>query len=198
MHDDLKPSAWMIRNAVFVGSGYNMLDVACGRGRHARYFAARGIKVTAVDRDAAALQSMAGIYNITTERRDLELEPWPYAPHSFDVVLVCNYLFRPAAKALLETVKPGGILLYETFASGNARYGKPSRPEFLLNPNELMMWTKDDFRAFAFDQSEERDGDGKPVAVKQRIAAVKLVKTEEPASPAASSDSTEEMPVTPQ
>lgn len=188
----------MTRNAVFVGSGYKLLDVACGRGRHARYFAARGIKVTAVDRDAAALQTMAGIDNIRTERRDLEIEPWPYEPHSFDAVLVCNYLFRPAVHALLATVKPGGVLLYETFMAGNARYGKPSRPEFLLHPNELMMWTKDEFRAFAFDQSDERDSDGKPIAVKQRIAAVKLAIPDIQVAPAQSHDNAETPPATPQ
>ncbi len=112
MHDIETPSPWMVRHAVYVKPQSELLDVACGRGRHARFFAARNVMVTAVDRDASLLQPLKTVQNVRTEQRDLENDPWPYAEHSFDVVLVCNYLWRPAARELLATVKPGGLLLY--------------------------------------------------------------------------------------
>lgn len=173
MHDIETPSPWMVRHAVYVKPRTELLDVACGKGRHARFFAARNVNVTAVDRDASALQPLKTVQNVRTEQRDLENDPWPYAEHSFDVVLVCNYLWRPTARELLATVKPGGLLLYETFMTGNERYGKPSRPEFLLRPNELAQWVYGDFRVIAFDQMPERGPDGKPTAMKQRIAAIR-------------------------
>ena len=101
------------------------------------------------------------------------------------MVLVCNYLWRPTARELLATVKPGGLLLYETFMAGNEMYGKPSRPEFLLRPNELAQWVYGDFRVIAFDQMPERGADGKPVAMKQRIAAIRNLPEVEGGSPPA-------------
>lgn len=173
-HADEVAATWMIRNAVYVPPRTTLLDVACGKGRHTRYFALRGAYVTAVDRDGSGLQALATLPNVSTEQRDLENYPWPYAEHSFDTVLVCNYLWRPAASALVATVKPGGLLLYETFMIGQERFGKPTRPEFLLRPNELLQWTQGTFRVIAFQQQHEIGPDGKPFAMKQKIAAVKL------------------------
>ena len=151
-----------------------MLDVACGYGRHAKFFASRGVLVTAVDRDAAALTAIRGTNGVTIEQRDLENNVWPYAPESFDCVVVCNYLWRPTAAALLATLKPGGLLIYETFMVGNERFGSPSRPDFLLRPNELLQWVSGSFKALAFEQSQEMGPNGTAVAMKQRIAAFKL------------------------
>ncbi len=164
----------MVRHAGFVKAKTTMLDVACGYGRHAKFFASRGVLVTAVDRDAAALTAIRGTNGVTIEQRDLENNVWPYAPESFDCVVVCNYLWRPTAAALLATLKPGGLLIYETFMVGNERFGSPSRPDFLLRPNELLQWVSGSFKALAFEQSQEMGPNGTAVAMKQRIAAFKL------------------------
>ncbi len=129
--------------------------------------------MTAVDRDAAALQSLATTQNVAAECRDLEGNAWPYAVATFDAVIVCNYLWRPTFASVVATIKPGGVLLYETFMDGNERYGKPSRPDFLLRSNELLTLTRDTFRVVAFEEGDELGAAGKSVAVKQKIAAIK-------------------------
>ncbi|HPT58163.1 MAG TPA: class I SAM-dependent methyltransferase, partial [Casimicrobium sp.] len=168
MHNQETPSPWMQQHAHLVRPDASLLDVACGYGRHAKFFAARGIQVTAVDRDAAALASLAGVANVTTEMRDLENDPWPYAADSFDAVVVCNYLWRPTLATLLDCIRPRGVLLYETFMDGNEKYGKPSRPDFLLRPEELVTHVALDFEIVDFTQGLERTPDGKIFAVKQK------------------------------
>ena len=163
----------MQQHAHLVPAGATLLDVASGYGRHAKFFAARGAHVTAVDRDAAALASFTDVPNIATELRDLENDPWPYAADSFDAVVVCNYLWRPTLATLLDCIRPRGVLLYETFMDGNEKYGKPSRPEFLLRPEELVTHVALDFEIVDFTQGLERTPDGKIFAVKQKIAAIK-------------------------
>ena len=175
MHDEQTPSAWMIRHAAHVKPGARLLDVACGHGRHAKFFAQRGALVTAVDRDNAALMSFRGFDDIVQEQHDLESGPWPYAPASFDCIVVCNYLWRHTGNELLATLKPGGLLLYETFMVGNERFGKPSRPDFLLRTNELLYWVGGAFDAIAFEQGPEFAPGGAVVAMKQKIAATKFL-----------------------
>src|SRR6185436_6931343 len=110
-----------------------VLDVACGNGRHARFFAARGHAVLACDRDQAALGGLAGIPGIVTRAVDLEDgTPWPFAADEFDAVVVTNYLHRPLFPGIAGSLAPGGVLFYETFVLGNERFGKPSNPRFLL------------------------------------------------------------------
>jgi SAM-dependent methyltransferase len=173
LHESQTASPWMIRFADRVAAGSTLLDVACGYGRHAKFFAARGVQVTAVDRDGDALASLRDVDNVSLELRDLESEGWPYASESFDAVLVCNYLWRPTFNALLSTIKVGGLLLYETFMEGNERYGKPSRAEFLLQSNELLVRTRDDFCVFAYEEGDQRAATGDVTAVKAQIAAVR-------------------------
>lgn len=173
MHSQETPSPWFVDHATLVAPVASLLDLACGHGRHARFFAERGARVTAVDRDDTALQSLSAARNVTTERRDIEGDTWPYAQNSFDAVIVCNYLWRPTLAALVATIKPGGVFLYETFMDGNERYGKPSRPDFLLRSNELLTLTRDTFRVVAFEEGDELDATGQPYAVKQKIAAIK-------------------------
>ena len=136
MHGTESVSAWVARWAHLVGPGASVLDVACGHGRHARFFAQRGCKVTAVDRDAQALAVLRGIAD--TLKADIENGPWPLAGRTFDAVIVTNYLWRPLLPAIVASVAPGGALIYETFAAGNEQFGKPSRPDFLLQPGELL------------------------------------------------------------
>lgn len=173
MHSQESPSPWFVDRAALIAPGATVLDVACGQGRHARLFAVRGAIVTAVDRDSAALQALAMVPNVATECRDIEGEAWPYAVATLDAVVVCNYLWRPTFASLLATIKPGGVLLYETFMDGNERYGKPSRPDYLLRSNELVTLTRDTFRVVAYEEGDELDAVGRPFAVKQKIAAIK-------------------------
>ena len=173
MHSQEMPGAWFTDYASWIAPGARVLDVACGQGRHSRLFAERGASVTAVDRDAAVLQSLATTPQVITECRDLEREAWPYPAASFDAVVVCNYLWRPAFASMLATIKPGGMLLYETFMDGNERFGKPSRPDFLLCSNELLALTREWFRVVGYVEGEALDTAGQPFAVKQKIAAIK-------------------------
>ena len=133
-----KPSTWVRRFAGSVPPG-EVLDLACGSGRHARLFAQLGHPVTAVDRDPQALASSAGP-GITTVQHDLEEEGarWSFAAGRFAGIVVTNYLHRPLMADLVGSLAPGGVLIYETFALGNENYGKPSNPAFLLRPGELL------------------------------------------------------------
>ena len=132
------PSAWVARWAGLIPAG-ETLDLACGGGRPARLLAARGHATVAVDRDPAALARAAGP-GIATLQCDLEGEgaAWPFAPGRFAGIVVTNYLHRPLFAQLAAALAPGGILIYETFAQGNERFGKPSNPAFLLAPGELL------------------------------------------------------------
>lgn len=136
MHGTEAASAWVQRWAHLVPGGAHVLDVACGHGRHTRFFAGRACKVTALDRDAQAIASLRGIADAV--EADIENGPWPFAGRNFAAVIVTNYLWRPLLPAIVGCVAPDGVLIYETFAAGNEKFGKPSRPDFLLNPGELL------------------------------------------------------------
>lgn len=133
-----RPSAWVQRWAPLVPASGPVLDVACGGGRHALFFAARGHPVTAVDRDPAAITALAGQAGISALCADIENGPWPCAGQQFAAVVVTNYLHRPLFPALMAALAPGGVLIYETFAQGNAAYGRPANPDFLLQRGELL------------------------------------------------------------
>jgi len=134
------PSAsdWVLRFAHLVPDSLPVLDVACGGGRHARWFATAGHDVVAVDRDFAALRSLAGIARVQPLQADLEAAPWPFLDTAFGAVIVTNYLHRPLFPVLRAALAPGGVLIYETFAAGNERHGRPANPDFLLQPGELL------------------------------------------------------------
>ena len=167
MHGTLAPSRWIVRWTHLVPAGGAVLDLACGGGRHARWFAARGHPVTAVDRARAAHDTLAGIAE--TVEADIEGGPWPLAERQFAAVVVTNYLWRPLFPQILAAVAPGGVLLHETFAHGNETVGKPSRPDFLLAPGELLRAYGGELRVVGYE-----DGflDG-PERFVQRIAAVR-------------------------
>ena len=175
MHD-LLPSAWVQRFAPMIASGGVVLDVACGSGRHARLLAAMGLRVEAVDRDAEALAALEGIEGLTVRVADLEGGPWPYQAGSFDAVIVTNYLHRSRFDALIDALKPGGVLIYETFMAGNERLGKPSNPDFLLQPHELLDRLRPRMTVVAFEQGRVE----RPTpAFVQRICAVSASTTVE-------------------
>jgi SAM-dependent methyltransferase len=138
-----KPSEWVTRFCSLITPGGRVLDLAAGSGRHSVYLAKLGFSVLAVDRDAAALeviaQSQPGLA-IEIAQLDLEGSSWPLADRSglFDAVVVTNYLYRPYLDLLPDLLAEGGLLIYETFAHGNAAFGKPSNPDFLLQTGELL------------------------------------------------------------
>ncbi len=136
MHADSPPSPWVVRWSRLIAPGGTVLDVACGSGRHVRWLAGRGFRLTGIDRDAAALAPL----NDTAETvaADIERGPWPVAGRRFDAVVVTHYLWRPLLPHIVEAVAEGGVLIYETFAAGNETVGRPSNPDFLLQPGELL------------------------------------------------------------
>ena len=165
-HGAQAPSAWITRFAHLVRPQGTVLDLACGMGRHTRYFFASNHALTSVDKSQEATQSIADIAETITA--DIENGPWPLTGRSFDGVVITNYLWRPLWPQILDSVKPGGVLLYETFGQGNEAFGKPSRPDFLLAPGELLQvcagWS-----IVAYEHGVLRQ----PDRVVQRIAAIK-------------------------
>jgi SAM-dependent methyltransferase len=137
-HDEAPPSPWVMRFVPLIAPGGRVLDAACGHGRHSRYLAGRGLRVEAVDRDPQAVAAVSRIPGVHAIVADLEGGPWPYPGRSFDGIVVANYLHRPLLPVLRASLAEGGVLIYETFAAGNERFGKPSNPLFLLQPGELL------------------------------------------------------------
>ena len=148
-HLESAPSPWVLRFASLVASEGRVLDVACGAGRHARFFASLGHRVDAVDRDINGFVHVPK--SVRLLQADIEAGPWPYMGEKFAGVVVTNYLHRPLITALIDSVAPGGALIYETFAAGNERYGRPSRAEFLLQPEELLEAVRGQLRVLAFE-----------------------------------------------
>jgi SAM-dependent methyltransferase len=160
-HDSLEPSGWVRRWAPLVTRG-PVLDVASGAGRHARFFASRGLDVIAVDREAQALPE-----GITFVKADLEDgSPWPFEGRRFGAIVVTNYLHRPLLPVLARSLAEGGVLIYETFMVGNEKFGKPSNPGFLLRPGELL-------QAFASLTVAAFEQGTTDKAVVQRICAIR-------------------------
>lgn len=175
-HTGLAPSAWVQRWSHLVPAGASVLDVACGSGRHVRWFAARGCRVTGVDRDAAALAGLTAIAETCVA--DIEGAPWPLSGRRFDAVVVTNYLWRALLPTLVASLADDGVLIYETFSAGNASVGKPSNPLFLLQPGELLAASAG-LRVVA---CEEGFLDG-PARFVQRIVAVHEVPGDAAAAP---------------
>ena len=174
MHGTEAPSPWIQRWSHLVPPGGAVLDVACGRGRHLRWFRDRGHPVTGVDRDAQAVAEVAELGEVL--QADIEGEPWPYTGRQFAAVVVTNYLWRALLAPIASCVAPGGVLLYETFAQGNETVGKPVRPDFLLAPGELLA-AFPHLRVVAYE-------DGfldAPSRFVQRIAAVRPAPIAQPA-----------------
>jgi SAM-dependent methyltransferase len=161
-----EPSPWVMRWAALFGSGARVIDLACGSGRHLRWLAAQGLQVTGVDREAETADALDTLGEILVA--DLEAGRWPLSGRTFDAVVVTNYLWRPRWPELLALLAPGGVLIYETFAHGQQTIGRPARPEFLLNPGELLRLCQS-LRVVAFEDGFE-DPPGRFV---QRIVAVR-------------------------
>jgi SAM-dependent methyltransferase len=147
MHGTENVSPWVARWSSSVPRDVaegSVLDVACGAGRHALHFLRQKHPVSAIDISELAINTIANTLN-SEERKlcqliqaDIENAPWPLAGKQFAGVIVTNYLWRPLLPTLLQSVAVGGVLIYETFCAGNETVGKPSRPDFLLQPGELL------------------------------------------------------------
>jgi SAM-dependent methyltransferase len=168
-HASLAPSRWVLRFSSLVADGARVLDVACGQGRHSRWFAARGCRVVAVDRDTAVLDQLASVAGVTAVSVDLEAHPWPFETEKFDAIIVTHYLHRALFPSLLRALADDGVLVYETFARGNEAYGKPSNPDFLLTEGELLTIIGRSLIVVAFEQGRI---ESEPPAVVQRLAAL--------------------------
>jgi rhodanese-related sulfurtransferase len=177
------PSPWLIDNADLLPRGGKVLDVACGRGRHALLLASAGFEVTAIDRDAEAVAFLRATaqrlrLTLTAGIVDLETDPPPdLSRDAYDAVFVFNYLHRPLMPALLAAVKPGGRLFYETFTTRQAEVGHPKNPAFLLEAGELPKLVA----PFAVLRSREGEADGRFVA---SVVAERPASSDDVASPA--------------
>lgn len=159
-------SPWVQRWSHLIPGGGAVLDVACGHGRHMRWFAQRGHPVTGVDRSPEAIAAVQGLGEALVA--DIENGPWPFPGRAFAGVVVTNYLWRPVLPAILQSVATGGVLIYETFTAGNETVGKPSRPDFLLQPGELLRACAG-LRVIAYEDGFLDE----PARFVQRIAAVR-------------------------
>ena len=165
-HGAQAPSSWISRFAHLVQPQGQVLDIACGLGRHMRLFHAQNHRVVGIDQSQAAIDAVANLGQAI--QADIENGPWPLSGQQFDAVVVTNYLWRPLWSQILDSVKPGGLLLYETLAQGNEAFGKPSRADFLLAPGELLQVCKG-WHIVAYEHGQLRQ----PERVVQRIAAIK-------------------------
>lgn len=166
------PSAWIARHANRIPKPGPVLDLAAGGGRHSRYFKDLGYQVVAVDRDVSGLADLTGSAEVEVVAADLEGgSPWPLGDRRFAGIVVTNYLHRPLLPRIAAALAPGGVLLYETFGAGNERFGKPSNPDFLLLPGELLAFAETNGLAvLAYHCGEVAEP--KP-AVLQRIVAIR-------------------------
>ncbi len=164
------PSAWVEKHAAEVTAGGAVLDLACGSGRHTGLFLGLGHPVAAVDRDLSRMPATPPFDRAERIAADLEGGPWPLGELRFAGIVVTNYLHRPLFPRILASLAPGGVLIYETFALGNERFGRPSNPAFLLHPGELIDICHGPLtiRAYEFGEVAEPK-----LAVVQRICAIK-------------------------
>ena len=165
------PSAWVERFLGQIPVRSRLLDVACGTGRHTRLFLDKGHTVTAIDRD---LSRIADIRSDRLVRIEADLETgtsWPLAGEDFAGVIVTNYLYRPILQNLVSSVASAGMLIYETFAEGNEKFGRPMNPDFLLKPGELLNLVHKILRVIAYEDTVMIHP--KPAQI-QRIAAFRV------------------------
>jgi len=167
------PSPWVRRFAHLVPKAGAVLDVAAGGGRHARFFAGRGHPAVAVDRTLDGLADLGPESPIERIQADLEDgSPWPLGDRQFAGIVVTNYLHRPLLPLLADALAPGGVLIYETFAVGQAQFGRPSAQNYLLRPNELLAVYQPRLTVVAFEHGIDHAPGPKAV---QRLAAVKAL-----------------------
>ena len=176
MHGTEPPSLWIQRWAQLIRPGAQVLDLACGAGRHMQHLSQQGHRVLGVDRSEEALMAASAWGD--TLQADIENSPWPLEGRQFDAVVVTNYLWRPLWPRITDSVRAGGVLLYETFAQGHETVGRPARPDFLLAPGELLQIAlQAGMHVVAYEDGFLRA----PERFVQRIAAVRETASAHPA-----------------
>jgi len=169
-HPESGISAWIARFAPLLQPGSRILDVAAGRGRHTRWLLSQGHGVTAADIDTSGLRDLADKSDCQLVEADLEQDPWPFEPASFDAIIVTNYLHRPHFHHLVASLATNGLLLMECFGQGNERYGRPRNPDFLLQDGELLQAFDRKLQIIAYECGFERHP--RP-AMRQRLCAAR-------------------------
>jgi len=149
--------------------GSTVLDLACGNGRHARYLADLGHRITATDIDLSGIGDLSSDDRFELVEHDLERTPWPFSGRRFGGIVVVNYLYRPLFPQLVKALADDGVLIYDTFATGNERFGHPRNPAFLLNPGELLDAFAAELHVAAYDHGYV---DTPQPAMRQRLCAV--------------------------
>ena len=172
------PSLWVQRFSPLIPKGGTVLDLACGGGRHVRYFLNLGYKVVALDRDVARVAELADKPGIEVIEADLEGGgAWPIEGRTFDAVVVVNYLYRPLFRRLFEAVGKNGLFIYETFARGNEKLSRPRNPDHLLRSGELLEITRRRLQVIAYEHGLVDSGP--TIGVMQRICAVNDLRASE-------------------
>ena len=161
---DIQPAAFLAEQYRRLPQG-RVLDLASGRGRNTLFLAERGYRVEAIDRDEAALNEVRAaaerrnLFDVSTRRLDLEAVPpqtVPIPAGSYDAIVVFSYLYRPLFPLLLQALRSGGVLMYETFLVENhVKYHHPRRREFCLEANELLRLTAG-LRILHYDEGERK------------------------------------------
>ena len=162
------PLDWVTQHADLIQPGGSVLDLACGSGRHTRWLLDQGFRVMAVDINLSGLSDIFEQTGLAVMETDLEAGFWPLGNAQFDGIIVTNYLHRPLFPHLKEALSPDGVLIYETFMIGNERFGKPSNPDFLLQPDEL----GEEFRSMEIVAFEKGEVTGPKPAIKQKLVAI--------------------------
>jgi len=153
--DKMHVSQWVSKYVSLIEAGGEVLDVACGEGRHTRLLFSRGYKTVAVDKTLSGVKDLKDNAQIHQIQADLELGEWPFTSNCFAGIIVTNYLHRPLFPCLIDSLARGGVLVYETFAAGNEKYGRPHNPDYLLQENELLQAFAPHLDVIAFEQSAE-------------------------------------------
>ncbi len=164
----MQPSPWVSRFSNLIRKDSCVLDLACGAGRHGRLFLEKGCRVWFVDKNIDKLDDLSDQGRATLVQKDLEDgQDWSFDDKAFDAIVVTNYLYRPHLSDMLNSLKPDGVLIYETFGMGNEEFGRPRSPDFLLKPGELLDVVQGRLSVVAYEHGIEGE------KVVQRICAVK-------------------------
>ena len=146
------PSEFVLRYTDRIRARGEVLDLACGSGRHTRPLLEKGFLVTALDIDLSGVEDLIGHPRCRLLACDLENGSAWHHERMFDGIVVSNYLHRPILPVLPAMLRDGGILIYETFMAGNEQYGRPRNPDFLLKESELLASFESSMTMIAFEQ----------------------------------------------
>lgn len=161
-------SEWLRKYFDIIPKGGTVLDLACGGGRHSTFLSEKGFSVVAVDIDIEAI-TQEKPENTDILYANLEADAWPFNAVEFDGIVVVNYLWRSQFSDIKNSLKPGGVVIFDTFMIGNEEYGRPTNSKFLLKSGEL----KDAFADMDIIAFEEGYVDNPSPAMRQSIVARK-------------------------